>query len=262
MLSDKELQAAADALYKAEVEGLLATSVSTTYPNADIMDAYRIAQLVTETKLAAGRKVKGKKVGFTSKAMRDMVNIEEPDYGNIFDNWFVDEGISVPRTRLNSPRVEIELAFILKSDLSGPHVNAVDVIQATDFVIPAFEIVDSRYKEWGQNLIVDSVADAASCGLVILGGKPVRLTDMDIRLVGASLSKNGVVEVSGTAAAVMGNPIYAVAWLARKLHEFETGLCAGEAILSGSFVQMIPFDQGDTLTADFGRLGTMQFGVV
>ena len=193
MLTDKELQAAADALYKAEMEGPLATSVSTTYPNADIMDAYRIAQLVTETKLAAGRKVKGKKVGFTSKAMRDMFKIEEPDYGNIFDNWFVDEGISVPMTRLNSPRVEIELAFILKRDLSGPHVNAVDVIQATDFVMPAFEIVDSRYKEWGQNLIVDSVADAASCGLVILGGKPVLPTDMDIRLVGASLSKNGVV---------------------------------------------------------------------
>ena len=262
MLTKEEHQAAADTLLKAEAEKAWATPISSTYPNADISDAYQIAKLVTEAKLAAGRKVRGKKIGFTSKVIRDMVNATEPDYGNIFDNWFVDNGSAIPRSRLNSPRVEIELAFILKRDLSGPHVNLPDVVQATDFVMPAFEIIDSRFKERGPNSLIDSVADSASCGLVILGGKPVRLTDFDVSRVGASLLKNGVIEVTGTSAAVMGNPINAVAWLARKLHEFGDGLCAGETIISGSFVQMIPFDQGDTLTADFGELGTLSFGVV
>ena len=262
MLTEQEYRAAADALYKAEVDKVLAAPISSTYPDADITDARQIARLVTEMKKADGRKVKGKKIGFTSKAMRDMVGAKEPDYGNIFDNWFADGGSAIPRSRLNNPRVEIELAFILANDLSGPHVNAVDVIQATDFVMPAFEIVDSRFKERGPNMLIDSIADSASCGLVILGGKPVRLTDIDICRVGASLSKNGVIEVTGIAAAVMGNPVNAVAWLARKLHEFDDGLIAGETILSGSFVQMIPFDLGDTLTADFGELGTLSFGVI
>lgn len=262
MLTEQECEAAAEALYRAETERVLATALSSEYPDADMADARRIAKLVTEKKTAAGRKVKGKKIGFTSKVMRDMINAKEPDYGNVFDDWFIDNGTAIPRSRLNHPLVEIELAFMLARDLSGPHVNTVDVIQATDFVMPAFEIVDSRYKEYGPNLLIDSVSDSASCGLVILGGKPSRLTDIDITRVGASLSKNGVVEVTGTAAAVMGNPVNAVAWLARKLDEFDDGLNAGETILSGSFVQMIPFAEGDTLHADFGDLGTLCFGVV
>lgn len=262
MLGDNEIKSAAEALFQAEFGGEPAEPISKLYPEADINDAYRIAHAVTEAKLAAGRKVKGKKIGFTSKALRDLVGLAEPVYGSLFDNWFVDEGASIPGSRLNTPAVEIELAFILKHDLSGPHVNAVDVIRATDFVMPAFEIVDSRYKERGPNFIVDSIADSASCGLVILGGRPMKLTDMDIRQIGGALSKNGVVEVSGTAAGVMGNPIYAIAWLSRKLHEFDLGLRAGETIISGSFVQMIPIDKGDAISADFGPLGGMQFGVV
>ena len=261
MLADHEIQAAADALYRAEAERILATPISTTYPAADIADARAIARRVTELKLAAGRKVKGKKIGFTSKAMRDLVDAKEPDYGNIFDNWFVDNGTTIERSRLNSPQVEIELAFVLANDLAGPDVNAADVIQATDFVIPSFEIIDSRYGDRGTFALIDSVADSASCGLVILGGRPARLTDVDICRVGATLSKNGVIEVTGTAAAVMGNPLHAVAWLARKLHQFDDGLRGGETILSGSFVKMIPFDRGDTLHADFGDLGTLSFGV-
>lgn len=261
MLTGKEHQETAEVIYKAGTERVLATPPSLTYPEADIMDARSIAKLVTEVKIAAGRKVRGKKIGFTSKVMRDMIGAKEPDYGNIFDNEFIDNGSAIARDRLNTPMVEIELAFILSSDLSGPHVNLVEVIQATDFVMPAFEIVDSRYKERGPKFLIDSVADSASCGFVILGGKPIGLKGIDLSRIGASLAKNGVIEATGTAAAVMGNLINAVAWLARKLHESEDSLHEGETILSGSFVQMIPFDKGDTITADFGELGTLGFGV-
>lgn len=262
MLTDQEYQAAADALIRAEIEGVPTEPISLIYPNADIADAYRISQLVTEEKITNGREVKGQKIGFTSKAMREMIGATEPDYGNIFDNWFVDEGSLIPVSRLNRPKVEIELTFVLHTDLTGPSVNTVDVIRATDFILPSIEIVDNRYSKRGSNSLVDSIADAAGCGLVILAGNPIRLTDIDIRKIGGSLSKNGEVEVSGMASAVMGNPINAIAWLARKLHEFGVTLRAGEAILSGSFTRAIEVNVGDSFVADFGELGAMTFGVV
>ncbi|MEM7032203.1 MAG: fumarylacetoacetate hydrolase family protein [Chloroflexota bacterium] len=261
MLTEQQHQAAAQALFQAEIEDTPTEPISLIYPDADISDAYRISQLVTELKVANGRAVKGQKIGFTSKAMQEMVGTTEPDYGNIFDNWFVDEGSIIPYTRLNRPKVEIEIAFVLHQDLTGPYVNPVDVIRATDFILPAFEIVDNRYSKRGNNGLVDSIADAAGCGLVILGGNPVRLTDIDIRRLGGSLSKNGEVEVSGTTSAVMGNPVNAIAWLARKLHEFDVTLEAGQTILSGSFTRAIEVNAGDTFTADFLELGVMSFGV-
>ena len=262
MLTKDQQLTVAEAIYKAEVERELCLPPSKMFPEADVTDSYRIAQIVTELKIAAGRKVRGKKIGLTSKAMQRLVKVDEPDYGNLFDNWFLDSSSALKRDDLNHPTVEIELAFVLKKDLSGPDVNAADVIQATDFIMPAFEIVDTRYKERGDSIIVDSVADAASCGGIILGGKPSRLKGIDLSRQGAALLKNGIIEQTGTAAAVMGNPINSVSWLARKLHEFGDGLNAGDTILSGSFVQMIPFDRGDTITANFGELGVLSFGVV
>ncbi len=260
MLTDQQHQTAAQTLFQAEITDTPTDPISLIYPDADINDAYRIAQLVTELKEADGRKIKGQKIGLVSKAMRGP-RATEPDYGNIFDNWFVDEGDLIPRSRLNRPRVEIEIAFVLHRDLSGPFVNTVDVIRATEFILPAIEIVDNRYKRPGNNGLVDAIADAAGCGLVILGGNPSRLTDIDIRRIGGSLSKNGEVEVSGTTAAVMGNPVNAVAWLARKLYEFDVSLRAGEAIMSGSFTRAIELDSGDSFLADFGELGVISFGV-
>jgi len=264
MLTDKDHRDAAGALYRAEVDGVPVDRITITYPDAEIADAYRISQLVTESKRAAGRKVRGHKIGLVSKAMQELVGVTEPDYGDIFDNWFVDEGSVIPMSRLNRPKLEVELAFVLHSDLAGTDVNAVDVIRATDFVLSAFEVLDSRYDEKPGNkekIVVDSIADAASCGLVVLGGHPVRLTDIDPRRIGAGLRRNGVVEVSGVASAVMGNPINAVAWLARKLSEFGTHLEAGKVVLSGSFVRAIPIGSGDSLTADFGDLGELSIGI-
>ncbi len=254
-LNEAQHRKAAEALFAAERDHAPIEPITATYENADIEDAYRIAMCVTELKLAAGRTVKGHKIGLTSKAMRSLNNATEPDYGTMFDNWFVPEGTIVEFSRLNRPLVEVELAFVLKQDLPGPSVNAADVIRATDFILPALEIVDSRFSRRGTRGVIDSVADAASCGLVVLGGNPRRLDQVDIRRIGASLAKNGDIEETGVASAVMGNPINSVAWLANKLHEFGVTMAAGHVVLSGSFIRAIPFGAGDTLTAVFDQLG-------
>jgi 2-keto-4-pentenoate hydratase len=259
MLSDGQIAEAAGALHEAELGGSLIPPISTSYPDADVDDAYRIAMAVTELKVAAGRIVKGHKIGLTSKAMRSLTGATEPDYGTLFDDWFVLEGDIVPRTTMNDPLVEIELAFVLGAPLVGPGVNAVDVIRATDFILPCIEVVDTRQQGRGPNRLVDSIADAAACGRVVLGGCPARLTDLDIRRVGASLSINGTIEQSGVASAVMGNPINAVAWLANKLYEFGVEPQAGHVVLSGSFVKAVPFAAGDSVVALFDRLGEVTF---
>jgi len=162
---------------------------------------------------------------------------------------------------MNRPLVEVELAFVLGRELVGPSINAADVIRATDFVLPALEIVDSRYNGRGNNLLVDSISDAASCGFVVLGGNPAKLTDVDVRRMSATLSINGQILESGSAAAVMGNPINAVVWLANKLHEFGVTMQPGDVILSGSFVKAIPFSSGDSLVALFDPLGEIFLSV-
>ena len=187
MLSDEQITEAAKALHDAELAGELITPISAAYADADVADAYRISMAVTELKVAAGRIVKGHKIGLTSKAMRSLTGATEPDYGTLFDNWFVLEGDSVPRSTMNEPLVEIEIAFVLGAPLVGPGVNAVDVIRATDFVLPCIEIVDTRQQGRGPNRLVDSIADAAACGRVVLGGCPARLTDIDVRRIGATL---------------------------------------------------------------------------
>jgi 2-keto-4-pentenoate hydratase len=219
MLTDAQRREAAEALFAAERDRAPIPLITDTYPDADVEDAYRISMLVTDMKLAAGRTIKGHKIGLTSKAMRSTTGATEPDYGTLFDDWFVDEGSNVPRERMNMPLVEVELAFVLGAPL------------------------------------VDSIADAAACGFVVLGGNPRRLTDIDIRRIGASLSKNGEIEETGVASAVMGNPINAIAWLANKLHEFGVTMQPGHVVLSGSFIKAVPFGAGDSLVALFDTLG-------
>lgn len=259
MLTPEQRTAMAHALVAAEADHAPIEPFTVTHPDADIEDAYRIAQLVTELKVAAGRTVKGHKVGLTSKAMQQFAGATEPDYGSLTDDWFVPEGSTIDMTRLNRPLAEVEIAFVLGASLSGPGINAADVIRATEFVVPAIEIVDSRYNGRGPKALVDSVADAAWCGLVVLGGRPRRLSDLDLRLEGAALYKNGTVEESGVGAAVMGNPVNAVVWLANKLASFGVSMEPGSVVLSGSFVKAIPFTAGDTITAMFNTLGSVTF---
>jgi len=261
MLTDEEIQSVAQALWQAEQSSEWTDPVSTVYPQADVADAYRIGLAVRDIKLQNGRAVKGHKIGLTSKAMRDLTGATEPDYGFIFDNWFVLEGDCVERAAMNRPLVEVELAFVMGCELAGPSINAADVIRATDFVLPALEIVDGRYNSRGSNMLVDSIADAATCGFVVLGGNPVKLTDLDVRRVSASLSINGDIMESGSASAVMGNPINAVVWLANKLHDFGVSMQPGDVILSGSFVKAIPFEAGDSVVALFDPLGEVTLRV-
>ena len=261
-LTEEQRREAAAALVHAENTREWCMPITLAYPDADIDDAYAIGQYVTDAKVAAGRVVKGHKVGLTSKAMRSTTGATEPDYGTLFDNWFLDEGSKVSMGILNRPLVEVELVFVLKEDLGGPDVNAVDVIRATDFILPAIEVVDGRYSQSGAGGVIDSIADAASCGFVMVGGNPVHLTDVDIRHIGGALYLNGELEESGVASAVMGNPINSVAWLARKLHEFGVTMQAGHTVLSGSFIRARTIAAGDSVVADFGPLGQISFGVV
>ncbi len=260
-LTSNQHQAAATALFEAEQTREWIEPFSASYPDAEIADAYAVAQLVTELKAKSGRTIKGHKIGLTSKAMRSTFDATEPDYGTLFDNWFLDEGCTVLHTRLNRPLVEIEMLFVLGADLGGKDVNAIDVINATDYVLPAIEVVDSRYTRRGDAGVVDSIADAASCGFVIAGASPKHLTDIDIRQVAGSLYLNGELEESGVAAAVMGNPVNSVAWLARKLYEFGVHMKAGQSVLSGSFIRARTIKMGDAVLADFGALGQISFGI-
>lgn len=259
MLTDEQLRAAAEALVRAEQDHAPITPLSERHPEATIDDAYRVSMAVTDLKVKAGRVVKGHKIGLTSKAMRSLTGATEPDYGTMFDDWFVLEGGTVDMSTMNRPLVELELAFVLGSPLAGPGVTAADVVRATDFVLPSIEIVDSRYAGRGPNMLVDSISDAASCGRVVLGGCPRRLTDIDVRRIGASLAVNGTIEETGVASAVMGNPINSVAWLANKLHEFGVPFEAGHVALSGSFIKAIPFKAGDVVSATFDQLGDVSF---
>lgn len=261
-MTEAQHRVAAEALIEAEETRVWAEPLTLRHDDADIEDAYAVSQLVTDIKVANGRVVKGHKVGLTSKAMRDATGATEPDYGTLFDNWFLDEGTQVSMSTMNTPMVEVELVFVLKECLGGSSVNTADVIRATDFVAPAIEVVDTRYNKRGKPGVIDSISDAASCGFVMLGGNPVSLDDIDVRHVGGALYKNGEVVESGTAAAVMGNPISSVAWLARKLDEFGVEMQPGQCILSGSFIRIHPVKTGDTFVADFGPLGQISFGVI
>lgn len=260
-LTPDQHRSTARALVDAERTTAWIEPVSNTYDPIDIADAYQIALAVRDLKVADGHRVKGHKVGLTSRAMRELANADEPDYGLVYDDWFLPEGSTISRSRLNRPLVEQEIAFVLKHRLQGPSINAADVIQATDFVLPALEIVDSRFTAGGRVMLIDSVADAAMCGRVVLGGRPVQLSSVDIRRIGGSLSINGEIAQTGTAAAVLNSPVNAVAWLANKLAEFGDTLEAGEVILSGSFIRAMPFDAGDVIHAMFDQLGEVSITV-
>lgn len=258
-LTDEQRTAAAGALFAAERDRVWIDPLTVTYPGIDIEDAYRISMLVTDRKVQAGRRVVGHKIGLTSAAMRELVGVDEPDYGTLFDDWIVPESSSIAHDRLNLARVEIELAFVLGSPLDMAQPTAADVIRATDFVLPAIEIVDSRFAERGT--VVDSIADAATCGGVVLGSQPRRLTDIDVRDVAGSLEVNGDVVEQGRSSASMGSPINAVAWLAAKLHEFGVVLGPGHIVLSGSFIRAPWISAGDELVARFEGCGSVAVSI-
>ena len=219
-------------------------------------DAYAIQLKTFETKVNSGAVIVGKKIGLTSRAMQDQFDIREPDYGMIVDQMVAREGAPLPMSSLILPRIEPEIAFLLKSDLQGPGINAANVLDATEGVLPAFEVIDSRFKDW-KITVKDSIADNASAATMILGGRLTPIKDLDLRLIGLVLEKNGEVISTGAGAAVLGNPAESVAWLANKLAEFGITLKKGEFVMSGSLVKAAPVEAGASFRATFDRLGSV-----
>jgi 2-keto-4-pentenoate hydratase len=253
-LTLEEREAAAGALATAERDRSAIAPLSQTFPAIDVVDAYEIQLAQIRDKLAAGRTIRGHKVGLSARAMQQMMGVDEPDYGHLLDDMFVFEGTSIPAADFCHPRVEIEVAFVLGQRLAGPGVSAADVLRATDFVLPAIEVIDSRIKDWKIRL-PDTISDNASSARVVLGGSPTSLSDVDPRTIGAVLRKNGEVVDTGASGAVLGNPVTAVAWLANKVHGFGVTLEPGHVIMPGSCTRAIDVSAGDVIRADFDHLG-------
>jgi 2-oxo-hept-3-ene-1,7-dioate hydratase len=226
------------------------------YPGMTVDDAYAVQSLWRERGIAAGRRLVGHKIGLTSKVMQNATGITEPDYGVIFSDEVYENGASIRFDSFSNVRIEVELAFVLGRSLSGPNCTLFDVLDATDYVVPALEILSSRIEMAGRT-IVDTISDNAAMGGMVLGGTPVKVGDIDLRWVSALLYRNQTIEESGVAAAVLGHPAAGVYWLANKLAQHETRLEAGEIILAGSFTRPMWVEQGDTVHADYGPLGAI-----
>jgi 2-keto-4-pentenoate hydratase len=257
VLSDSQRREAAEALFVAE-STMVPTSAPLTelYPSIEVPDAYEIQLTNIRRKLAAGRQIRGHKVGLTAKVMQQMFGVSEPDYGHLLDDMFFFEHAAIDTSRYFAPRVEVEMAFVLGATLPSQGCSAADVIRCTEFVMPSMELIDTRLGAWKIKLC-DTVADNASSAGVILGGIATPLVGLDPRTIGAVLRKNGDIVASGATGAVLGNPVSAVAWLANAVGAYGVRLEAGHVILPGSCTAAIDVAPGDTFTAEFDILGSV-----
>ena len=255
MLTEVERKEVVAALLKANQEKVQTKRPSAIYPHIDFEDAYAISGEVARRQQAAGAKLIGYKVGLTSLAMRRSSKIDEPDYGYLYDYMLVEDGAKVAHANYCVPRVELELTFILGRPLRGPGVSLLDVMQATEYVVPSMEIIDARVDEPRQ--IYDTIADNGAGARIVLGGRPLRPFDVDLRMVPGILYRNADIEETGLACGVMGHPANGIAWLANKLATFDVTLQPGQMLLAGSFVRPVWANVGDTLRADFGEFGSV-----
>ncbi|CCA94009.1 fumarylacetoacetate hydrolase family protein [Novosphingobium sp. PP1Y] len=244
-----------DALYEAFVSGSTIPPLRARVPGMTIVDAYHIAGRMIERRVEAGETVVGKKIGVTSKAVQDAIGVFEPDFGLLTSGMALSDDAVIALDTLIQPQAEAEIAFVLKSDLKGPGITPEDVLNATDYVCPCFEIVDSRIERWDIK-ILDTVADNASCGVFVLGDSKVDPRDIELDLVGMIAMKNGELASTGVGAAVQGSPLNAVAWLADTLGKLGMPLLAGEVILSGSLGPLMAIGPGDSLHMRVGGIGT------
>ena len=255
MLSQADREKAVELLLAAEAAREPMVQLSTTWPEITIDDSYAIQGAVIARKVAAGAKVIGHKVGLTSKAMQQSSKIDEPDYGHLLDTMMVADGAKVVHADYCIPRVEIELSFVLGAPLQGPGVGLLDVLRATEYVVPSIEIIDARVQN--PRKIFDTVADNGAAAGIVIGGRPVGPMEVDLRWVGGAMYRNGEIEETGLASGVLGHPALGVAWLANKIGPLGTVLEPGHIVLSGSFTRPVWAEKGDTLHADFGELGSL-----
>lgn len=254
MTPDK-IQQYGDALYQALIDRKPIAPLTDREADLTIEDAYRIQLRMLDRRIAKGETVIGKKIGVTSKPVQQMLKVYQPDFGQLLSGMVYAEGQPIPVASMIAPRAEAEVAFILKRDLTGPGVTAADVLRATDYVLPCFEIVDSRIQDW-KIKIQDTVADNASCGVFVLGGNARSLRGLDLSVAGMVVEKNGDILSTTAGASVQGSPVNAVAWLANTLGALGIPLKAGEVILSGSQSPLMAVTPGDSFHCSVGGLGS------
>ena len=230
--------------------------ITARYPEATVEDSYAIQGVWRDRMIASGRTLVGRKIGLTSKAMQQATGITEPDYGVMFDDTVYRSGDSIPVDHFSNVRIEVELAFVLKEPLEGPDATLDDALRATDYVVPALEVLNSHIELEGRT-IVDTISDNAAYGAMVLGDTRKRVDEVDLPWVPGVLFKNGEVEETGVAAGVLGHPATGVAWLANKFHQHGARLEAGEIILAGSFTRPMWVSRGDEGLCDYGPMGTI-----
>jgi 2-oxo-hept-3-ene-1,7-dioate hydratase len=262
MLNAKNILEIATRLNEAEKKRTQTRQLSLEHPGMTIEDAYAVQKAWVEMKIQEGRVMKGHKIGLTSRAMQVSSNIDEPDYGTLLDDMFFPEASDIPFDRFIVPKIEVELAFILSKRLQGPDCTVFDVLDATDYVIPALEIIDARIQRIDPETkitrkVFDTISDNAANAGIVMGGRPFRPTDTDLRWIAALCYRNGQIEESGVAAAVLNNPVNGVAWLANKLAPHGVCLEPGEIILGGSFTRPVDIAKGDVFHVDYGWSGSI-----
>ena len=240
---------------------------SKRFPQMTVDDGYAVQRAWVALEVKDGRTIKGRKIGLTSRAMQQASQIDEPDFAPLMDDMFFAQGTDIPISRFIAPRVEVELAFILGKPLCGPGTTLFDVLSATDYVTPAIEIIDARIEQFDRETkvmrkVFDTISDFAANAGIVLGGRPVKPTEVDLRWVGALLYKNGVIEETGLAAGVLNHPANGVAWLANKIAAFDEQLNVGDVVLAGSFTRPTAAQAGDNFHVDYGPLGSVAFRFV
>jgi 2-keto-4-pentenoate hydratase len=256
LVDDSTRAACARELYDAYASGVPVEPLSARHAGMTIEDSYDIQLRQVAERLAAGRRVIGHKVGLTSMAMQRQLGVDQPDYGHITDDMLFLEHAQVREDAYLQPKVEPEIAFVLKAPLRGPGVTVAQALAAIDFVLPALEIIDSRIRDWKIG-ILDTIADNASSGGIVLGSTPVRPGDVDLRLSGCVLHRNGEVAATGAGGAVLGSPLNSLVWLANTVGPLGITLEAGHIVLPGSQTAAIAVTPGDSFTAQFAGIGTV-----
>lgn len=254
---DEVLDRLAADLFEAERVRAPRASLTSEVPTLSVADAYRIQTINVERRVGSGAQVRGHKVGLTSRGMQEHFAVTEPDYGHLLHDMFVLESSDVPFDRFIQPRVELEPAFALRRRLEGPRVTATDVIRATEFVVPSLEIIDSRIRDWDIRL-QDTIADIGSSAAVVLGARPLRLCDLDLRDLRAALLIDGAEVAVGSTRDILGGPVNCVVWLANALAVHGVALEEGDVVLPGTPVVAQPVARGQTVTGRFEVMGSVE----
>ncbi len=254
MLSPDQIAAIADELAEADRSHSVIPRITARYPDATVEDSYAIQGVWRDKNIAAGRRLVGRKIGLTSKAMQQATGITEPDYGVMFDDTVYRSGAEIAVEKFSNVRIEVELAFVLKSPLEGPDCTLEDALAAIDYAVPALEVLNSHIELEGRT-IVDTISDNAAYGAMVVGDERRRPDEIDLRWVPGVLSRNGEIEETGVAAGVLGHPATGVAWLANKFAQHGARLEAGEIILAGSFTRPMWVQRGDDVLCDYGPMG-------